>query len=160
HVAPASPRPHPATVAPVRPAPPPPPPPATLHVDSLPWTIQPAAYGTFEKALALADRPSDARRPAFTAPNPLPGRAPGPSPSRDPARRLAPLDHSARGVRPVREGARVGRSPVRRAPSGVHRPDRARRPCPRHRVVPRPRRRLPESRFGGRGPHRPVAAWR
>src|SRR2546427_7640756 len=75
HVAPASPRPHPATVAPVRPAPPPPPPPATLHVDSLPWTIQLAAYGTFEKALALADRLSDARRPAFIAPIALAGRA-------------------------------------------------------------------------------------
>src|SRR3989442_7219812 len=75
HVAPASPRPHPATVAPVRPAPPPPP--ATLHVDSLPWTIQLAAYGTFEKALALADRLSDARRPAFIAPIALAGRARG-----------------------------------------------------------------------------------
>ena len=77
HVAPASPRPHPATVAPVRPAPPPPPPPATLHVDSLPWTVQLAAYGTFEKALALADGLSDARRPAFIAPIALAGRARG-----------------------------------------------------------------------------------
>ena len=71
HVAPASPRPHPVTAAPVRPAPPPP----TPHVDSLPWTIQLAAYGTFEKALALADQLSGARRPAFIAPIALAGRA-------------------------------------------------------------------------------------
>jgi len=71
HVAPASPRPHPVTAAPVRPAPPPP----TPHVDSLPWTIQLAAYGTFEKALALADELSGARRPAFIAPIALAGRA-------------------------------------------------------------------------------------
>src|SRR5207247_11271985 len=57
--------------------PPPPPPPATLHVASLPWTIQLAAYGTFEKALALAERLSDARRPAFIAPIALAGRARG-----------------------------------------------------------------------------------
>ena len=75
HVAPASPRPHPVTAAPVRPAPPSPPPPPTPHVDSLPWTIQLAAYGTFEKALALADRLSGARRPAFIAPIALAGRA-------------------------------------------------------------------------------------
>src|SRR2546422_7437628 len=42
-----------------------------------PWTIQLAAYGTFEKALALADRLSDARRPAFIAPIALAGRARG-----------------------------------------------------------------------------------
>jgi len=77
HVAPASPRPHPVTAAPVRhaPPPPPPPPPPTPHVDSLPWTIQLAAYGTFEKALALADQLSGARRPAFIAPIALAGRA-------------------------------------------------------------------------------------
>src|SRR2546422_10058790 len=40
-----------------------------------PWTIQLAAYGTFEKALALADRLSGARRPAFIAPIALAGRA-------------------------------------------------------------------------------------
>src|SRR5439155_520598 len=54
-----------------------PPPPATLHVDSLSWTVQLAASGTFEKALALADRLSDARRPAFIAPIALAGRARG-----------------------------------------------------------------------------------
>ena len=73
HVAPSSPPPHPVAAAPVRPPPPPPPP--TLHVDSLPWTVQLAAYGTFEKALALADRLSAARRPAFIAPIATAGRS-------------------------------------------------------------------------------------
>lgn len=77
HVAPSSPPPHPVAAAPVPPPPPPPPPPPTLHVDSLPWTVQLAAYGAFDKALALADRLSDARRPAFIAPIALAGRARG-----------------------------------------------------------------------------------
>src|SRR5437879_3615949 len=71
HVAPSSRPPHHVAAAPV----PPPPPPPTLHVDSLPWTVQLAAYGTFEKALALADRLSAARRPAFIAPIATAGRS-------------------------------------------------------------------------------------
>jgi hypothetical protein len=42
--------------------PPPPPPPSTVpvvHVDTLPWTIQVAAYGTAAKALAHADQLAD-----------------------------------------------------------------------------------------------------
>src|SRR2546425_2876480 len=71
------------------------------------------------------------------------------------------MDGPARRVRHVRLGARAGRPPVRRAPSGVHRSDRYGRPFPRrHGVVPRPRRRLPESRFGSRRPRRAVAARR
>jgi len=40
-------------------APPPPPPAPTAHRDTLPWTIQVAAYGTAAKALGLADQLAD-----------------------------------------------------------------------------------------------------
>src|SRR3989441_6947158 len=52
HVAPASPRPHPVTAAPVRHAPPPPPPPLppTPHPHPPPRTTQPAGSGPFQKA--------------------------------------------------------------------------------------------------------------
>ena len=40
-------------------APPPPPPAPVVHVDTLPWTIQVAAYGTAAKALAHADQLAD-----------------------------------------------------------------------------------------------------
>src|SRR5438132_1947948 len=64
-----------------------------------------------------------------------------------------------------RRPAKRPRSGARGRPSWRSRSRRAPREVgfcwrPRHRVVPRPRRRLPESRFGGCGPHRPVAAWR
>jgi hypothetical protein len=51
-------------------APPPPPPSApVVHVDTLPWTIQVAAYGTAAKALAHADQlADDAGIPALVTP--------------------------------------------------------------------------------------------
>jgi hypothetical protein len=60
---------------PRRPLPPPVAAAPAPHVDSLPWTVQLAAYGTFEKALALADRLAEQRRPTFVAPVALAGGA-------------------------------------------------------------------------------------
>lgn len=60
--------PPPATAAPARPAPPAP------RADSMPWTVQLAAYGTLEKALALADRVAAEDLPAFVTPITLEGR--------------------------------------------------------------------------------------